>query len=157
MAKRKRGGQEIKPDLAHIKKCASFMYTDEELAVACKVSVPTFVKWKKDPAVITAIEEGKADFKTSLRRHQIAIAMGTEYMKSNGVPWDTRARMITHLGKQYLDQVEKVEHRGNKEQPIVTQQVDSRSKAEYKKKFTKPSEVWALLDAAILEKPQGHA
>lgn len=145
-------------DLEHLEKCASFMYTDDELALAMKVPLRSWGRYKDRLEVAAAIAEGRSKFKTSLRRQQIAMAMGDTYLKSNGVPWDTRARMMTHLGKQYLDQVEKVEHRGNKDQPIVTEQrVDSRNKAEYKKKFTKPAEVWQLLDAAILEKPKGHA
>ena len=41
--------------------------------------------------------------------------------------------------------------------PPQPQPLDEDTKAAYKQKFTKPNEVWALLDAAILEKPQGHA
>lgn len=152
---KQREGKDRALDMKHLRRVASFMYTDEELAVAMNVPIRSWYRYKQKPEILSVIQEGRAEFKMSLRRHQIAIAMGENYLKSNGVPWETRAKMMTHLGKQYLDQVERHEIRGNAESPLVTQQLDSDKKAEYKKKFATPQEVWNLLDAALQEKPQG--
>lgn len=147
---KKRGRKERPIDLEKLRKLASFMHTDDEMSVAMDVALATFKKWKQRDEVKLAIVNGRADFKRSLRAHQVAIVLSDAPMKGNGVPWAQRVSMSVHLGKQYLEQKDKVEHSGDQKSPVVP--VDKFNRKEYEKKFPTIRDLWAELDAQIFGK-----
>lgn len=102
------GRPEVVLDLERVKLCCQFNPTDEELAALLKISHTTFSKLKNaDPAVLEAMEEGKALGRASLRGKQFDIAM-----KGN-------VAMLIWIGKQQLGQKDKILHGNDTESPLI--------------------------------------
>ena len=111
MARKKSGNKpgrpEKKPDVNKVRELAKFMYTDREIAIMLGMAYCTFKIHKADdPAIREAIREGKAKGCASLRATQMGLAM-----KGN-------TTLLVWLGKQYLDQSEKVVHANDPDNPM---------------------------------------
>lgn len=102
------GRREIVLDLERVKFFCRFNPNDEELAAALKIDPDTLSKYKNaDPAVLQAMEEGKALGRMSLRGKQFDIAM-----KGN-------VSMLIWIGKQQLGQKDKILHGNDVENPLI--------------------------------------
>lgn len=106
-------GRPQKPmDLAVIERAASIGCTPEEIATVCQVSRATFFsRMASDPAVAEAVERGRDQGRSTLRRFQWQAAQ-----KGNPT-------MLIWLGKQLLAQRDKHELSGPDGGPQVTKMV----------------------------------
>ncbi len=104
------GGRPAKKiDLVHLKKLAQMMFTEEEMAIALRMSWSTFKVHKQEnlAEVTRAIDEGYANGRSSLRRRQMTLALKGD------------KTMLIWLGKQHLGQKEKMQHTGEIQSPIA--------------------------------------
>ena len=109
-ARKPLGRPPIDIDYEKVRKMATFMFTDEELAVALGCNKKTLQRRKKDdPLFVEAIEEGYANGRKSLRAAQFKSAIT-----------DGNTTMQIWLGKQYLDQKDKSELAGPNGKPLQT-------------------------------------
>ena len=103
-----RGKKDIPVD-KQVEKLASYGLTNKEIAEALGYDDSTLKrKFEKN------ITKGKADLKQKLKRKQIAVAM------------QGNVSMLIWLGKQYLDQSEKVVETGDYQIFIKRKQVGSK-------------------------------
>lgn len=101
------GRPEVVVDLKKVKLFSRFDPTDQELAAALDISPKKFSELKNaDPAILQAMEEGRALGRFSLRGKQFNMAM-----KGN-VP------LLIWRGKQDLGQREKILHGNDAENPL---------------------------------------
>lgn len=102
-----KGGRPRKEvDAALIERMAAIHCTLDEMASITGVSVDTLGRRFAEP-----IKRGRARGKRSLRRHQYKLA------KSGN------ATMLIWLGKQLLEQRDKLEHSGDVDRPLIPVQV----------------------------------
>ena len=103
-----RGKKDIPVD-KQVEKLASYGLTNKEIAEALGYDDSTLKrKFEKN------ITKGKADLKQKLKRKQIAVAM------------QGNVSMLIWLGKQYLDQSEKVVETGDYQILVKRKQVGSK-------------------------------
>ena len=99
---RPKGTTKLQPDEATLKALqglGNIQCTTKEGAAFFSVSEPTFLKFLTDnPQARAAFDEGKGKGRISLRRHQFRLA-------------ESNAAMAIFLGKNYLDQTDRVEQR----------------------------------------------
>jgi hypothetical protein len=69
------GRRRVRIDLAEVEKLCALHCTDEEIAGFIGVSPRTFVRRKRQPAFIEAMERGKGKGRLSLRRSLWGLAM----------------------------------------------------------------------------------
>ena len=99
-------------DYAMVRKLATIGCTDREIAIVTDFCFEAICRRKKkDAKLAEAIEKGRAEGKTTLRRMQWQAA-------SKGNP-----TMLIWLGKQMLEQRDKFEHTGKDGEPMKTQDV----------------------------------
>lgn len=108
-------------DLENFEVLCRLQCTQEEMAAVLGWSLETLkARLNDDPKIKAAYERGRADGKVSLRRRQVQI---TRQEGGSG------ASMATWLGKQWLNQRDKVETTGPEGGPI--QVVVSRQDTDY--------------------------
>jgi hypothetical protein len=89
-------------DLAELEKLASLMCTDADMAGFFGLARETFARRKaKTKAMQDAIERGRSKGRVSLRKSQFDRARAGD------------RTMLVWLGKQYLEQKDRVEHSGD--------------------------------------------
>lgn len=91
----------IEIDLEQVEKFGSYGMTQKESSNLLNVSEVTFIK-RKD--ILTAYQKGRANLIKSLRATQVRIALGGN------------VTMLIWLGKQYLEQTDKINQSGLSEE-----------------------------------------
>ena len=97
----------IKVDLDAVKRLAGIGCTDEEIADIIGCTREWVSLRKKDyPDFSNAIKTGRADIRRSLRRAQLAVALGEQPSRQSkdGVSYANPTGMLVWLGKQLLAQ-----------------------------------------------------
>lgn len=103
-----------KLDYGLIERLANLQCTNAEIAYAIGVHPVVFCNWKKkDEQLVEALETGYATGKISLRRAQMDIALPRKEEGYNG-----NASMLIWLGKNVLNQSDKLKVGGDGDQPI---------------------------------------
>jgi len=94
-----------KLDYNLIYKLSKIHCNEQEIADILGINVKTLANWKKeDSQLAQALTEGFADYKITIRRAQLQIALPDPENGYNG-----NARMLEHLGKTYCGQNEVIQ------------------------------------------------
>lgn len=103
-----KGGKVCKPlDMELIETLCRMQCTDMEIAAVLKITPAALCQRKGDnPALKELLENGRERGKASLRRTQFKLA-------------ERSASMAIHLGKNYLEQTDKVEQTGTPDHAVT--------------------------------------